>query len=116
MARQKTQAAGELRHRVVLQRQVETQNPTTGEIVRTWTTYATVWAAIKPLSVRNFIAAAADQSEVRAQVTIRRRADVQHEDRVAHRGLVYRVLGVLSDPVSGLEYQTLPVSEGVRIA
>lgn len=116
MAKRKTLPAGDLVHRVELQREVETQDPDTGEMTRDWQTYGAAWARVAPISVRNFIAAAADQSEVRAQITIRHRDDVQAEDRVLHRGLAYRVLGVLPDPESGLEYITLPVSEGVRVA
>lgn len=109
------QAAGKLRHKVELQEQQVEQDPVTGEMLTTWVTIARPWAEIVPLSAREFIAASAEQSEVRARITIRRRADVNASMRIVHRGLAYNILGVLADPVSGLEYQTLPVSEGVRI-
>lgn len=108
-------AAGKLRHRVELQDRVTTQNPNTGEMETAWQTVARVWAEITPLSAREFIAAGAEQSEVRARFTIRRR-DVSASMRILHRGLAYDILGVLPDPESGLEYITLPVSEGVRVA
>lgn len=109
------QAAGKLRHQVQLQEPVTTQDPVTGEMMVVWTTYAQVWAEIVPLSAREFIAAAAEQSEVRARIVIRQRDDVNATHRVLHRGLTYNILGVLADPVSGLEYATLPVGEGVRV-
>lgn len=109
------QAAGKLRHRVELQQPVTTQNPVTGEMQTVWTTYANVWAEIVPLSAREFIAAAAEQSEVRARITIRYRPDVNASHRVVHRGMRYDIHGVMADPVSGLEYQTLMVGEGVRV-
>lgn len=34
--------------------------------------------------------------------------------RITHRGKVYNIAGVLPDNMSGLEYITLPVSEGVN--
>lgn len=34
--------------------------------------------------------------------------------RILYRNKVYSIHGVLPDPDSGLEYLTLPVSEGVR--
>nr|WP_273544281.1 phage head closure protein [Luteimonas saliphila] len=105
-----------MRHRIELQAPVTTQDPITGEMETTWQTYARVWAEIVPLSAREFIAASAEQSEVRGRITIRRRADVNASHRAVHRGMAYDILGVLADPVSGLEYQTLPVSEGVKVA
>lgn len=107
-------AAGRLRHRVQLQSQVHTQNPTTGEITTSWQTQATVWAAVEPLSAREFIAAQSTQSEVTARITIRYLPGINAAWRVVHRGQVYNIHGVLVDKVSGLEYLTLPVSVGVN--
>lgn len=108
-------AAGRLRHQVELQEQMQTQDAQTGEVLVAWQTIARPWAAIEPLSARDFIAAQAQQSEVRARITIRRRTDINASMRIVHRGLVYRILGVLNDPESGFEFQTLPVAEGVRL-
>ena len=107
--------AGLLRHRVELQKITATQDQTTGEEVRAWATYATVWAAVEPLSVRDFIAAQAGQSETRGRITIRHRTDVTAEHRVKHGSTIYRVQGVMADKDSGLEYLTLAVSEGVSV-
>jgi SPP1 family predicted phage head-tail adaptor len=107
-------AAGKLRHRVALQQQVETQDPVTGEVAVTWQTQAEVWGAVEPLSAREFIAAQSTQSQVTTRVTIRQRSDVTAKWRVLHRGRAYNVHGVLHDPVSGLEYMTLPCSEGTN--
>lgn len=108
--------AGKLRHRVVIQRPVETQNSTTGATTVTWQDVATVWAAIEPLSAREFIAAQAENSKVSTRITVRYRADLTHEMRLYHaaKDKIYNIEGVLSDKESGLEYLTLPCSEGVR--
>lgn len=50
--------AGRLRHRIVLQTAVDTQDQTTGEPVRSWSTLATVWANILPMKGREIMAAA----------------------------------------------------------
>jgi SPP1 family predicted phage head-tail adaptor len=107
-------AVGRLRHRVELQAPVETQS-SSGSVSTAWVTQATVWAAIEPLSAREFIAAQSTQSQVNARIVIRRRSDITAKWRVLHtvRGTIYNIHGVLSDPDSGLEYQTLPVSTGV---
>lgn len=107
-------AAGKLRHRVALQEQIESQDATTGEVTPTWVTRAEVWAAVEPLSAREFIAAQSTQSQISVRITIRQRSDITAKWRVLHRGKAYNVHGVLADPVSGLEYQTLPCSEGTN--
>lgn len=108
--------AGKLRHRVVIQEPIEVQDDDTGAIEVTWTPIDTVWAAIEPLSAREFITSAAETSKVVARVSIRYRSDVTAKMRLYHaaKDLYYNIEGVLSDKESGLEYITLPVSEGVR--
>lgn len=105
--------AGRLRHRVSIERITRTQDPVTGAIVETWTGIARVWAAVEPLSAREFVQSAAGQSEVTARITIRTR-DILATDRIIHRGMVYNIRGVLADKDSGLEYITLPVAAGVN--
>lgn len=107
-------AAGKLRHKVLIQYPLTTQDPATGAMIVVWTDVASVWASVEPLSAREFIAASAEQSEVNGKVVIRRRDGIDATMRILYRGLAYHILGVLTDPVSGLEYMTLPVSEGVR--
>lgn len=108
-------AAGELRHRVQLQENVIGQDPDTGEQVSSWQTIAQPWAKIAPMSGREFLAAAAEQSEVRGRITIRYRGNVDATMRVVHRGQYYAIHAVLADAESGIEHITLMVSEGVRL-
>lgn len=108
-------SAGELRHVICLQRPQIEQDPTTGEMLTTWVEVATPYAQIVPSSVREFLAAGAEQSEGRGRIVIRYREDVDASMRVVHRGKVYAIHGVMADPVSGLEYLTLAVGEGVRL-
>lgn len=110
-----TLASGSLRHKVQLQQPVVAQDQNTGEMETTWQTIATPWAEIVPMSAREFVAAAAEQSEVRGRIVIRYRDGVDATMRVVHRGKWYAIHGVLEDKVSGLEYLTLMVAEGVRL-
>ena len=114
-----TLEAGRLRHRVKIQRKVESQDSTTGAMNVTWEDVATVWAAIEPVSAREFIQSKAYQSEVSARVVIRHREDVTASMRLVHSrpnkaDKIYNIEGVLPDKDSGLEYLTLPVSAGVN--
>lgn len=105
--------SGKLRHRVSIERVSYVQDATTGAMVETWAEIAKVWAAIEPLSAREFVQSAAGQSEVTARITIRAR-EILATDRIIHRGTVYNIRGVLADKDSGLEYLTLPVAAGVN--
>ena len=62
--------AGTLRHRLVIQRRTATQDSVGGQSTA-WTTIATVWAEISPLSGREQLAAQAVQAEITHQITVR---------------------------------------------
>ena len=109
-------ASGNLRDRAQLQKPVISQDPGTGEMVTVWLTIATIWADMNYQSVREFVAASAEQSEVRGYAMIRYRSDVDATWRVVYRGKYYRILGVMPDNESGREHLTLALSEGVRSA
>lgn len=104
---------GKLRHWIEIQERVTAQDPDTGVLTETWPTFAEVFAQVEPLSARDFIAAAAQQSKVTARVTIRFLEGVKPSMRIIHGSHTYQIEAVLADPKSGIEYQTLPVSEVV---
>lgn len=107
--------AGLLRHRVDIQERQRTQDADTGETTDTWVDlYTSVPAAIEPISVREFIASKAAQSEIVARITIRYRAGLDATMRIVHNGKIYNPAGWLPDKESGLEYLTAPCSEGVN--
>jgi len=105
-------AAGKLRHQVELQEFVEILD-SNGDRETFWGHVAFMWASVEPLSAKEFIAAQQMQSKVTARITIRRRSDINAGMRILFRDQYYNIEGVLSDPVSGLEYQTLPCSSGI---
>jgi SPP1 family predicted phage head-tail adaptor len=106
-------AAGKLRHRVTIQEQVETRD-SSGDVLIEWEDFAVVWAAVEPLSVREFISAQSMQSQIVARITVRYRDDLTATMRILHRDSVYNPQGWLPDPESGLEYLTAPCSAGVN--
>jgi SPP1 family predicted phage head-tail adaptor len=110
-------AAGKLRHRIILQEAVESQNADTGAMEIThWDDVAALWASIEPLSAREFIAAQAESNKVTAKIIIRYRAGINPRMRLFHeaKGVYYNIEGILADLNSGKEYMTLPVSEGLK--
>lgn len=106
-------AAGDLRHRVLIQQQVTTRDED-GVQTTSWVDVATVWASVEPLSAREFIQSGQTQAAVTARITIRYRAGLLPTMRLVHRGQVFNIAGLLPDKASGLEYITIPVSAGVN--
>lgn len=107
-------SAGLLRHRVTLQQPINIQDPDTGENTVTWLTVGHPWAQVVPSSGREFITAQAEQSEVRGRIVIRWNSFIDATFRVIHESRAHNIIAVLPDPVSGREFQTLMVDEGVR--
>lgn len=118
--------AGRLRHRIRIEQFVldvdsngnAAQDPNTGATSGQWTPVATVWASIEPLSAKEFIQSAATQAQIVARILIRHRAGLDDGMRLVHMvngvaGKIYNPHGYLADRDSGLEYFTIPCSEGV---
>lgn len=120
-------SSGKLRHRIRIERLEDVRDSAgdvvqdaNGEVAREWVSLATVWAAIEPLSVREFIQSDAKQSQLIARITIRYREGMDGTLRLVHvrkdgDGTVYDPAGFLPDKDSNLEYLTSPVSAYVSI-
>ena len=119
--------AGRLRHRIQIQRKVplldsngnDQQDPNTGETPYLWELFHECWAAIEPLSAREFIQSQSIQSQVSARIIIRAFDGITAAMRILHAPIgratvVYNIHGILRDKDSGVEYITFPVSEGVN--
>lgn len=106
--------AGNLRHRITIEKPGLTQDPVTGEMNPGWELVAKVWAEKRPSSAREFKQSQAGQSEITGEFQIRYREDVDATMRILHRGKIYNIEGALPDNKSGLEHLTLPYSEGVN--
>jgi len=104
-------SAGKLRHLVRIERPVQVGRSASGASQQSYALVAEVWAAIEPISGREFIASAATQSKVVARVVIRYRSDIDATCRIVHGAKTYNIEGVLPDKDSGREYLTMPVSE-----
>lgn len=104
--------AGDLRHRITLQKRGETRGPD-GEVIVGWVDFAAgVPASVIPLSGREFVSAGELQGEVQARVTIRWMDGVLDTMRILFDGELYAIKAVLPDPTAR-RHITLMVSEGV---
>lgn len=89
--------AGQLRHRIVIQRGSASQD-TFGAETTTWSTLGTVWAEVYDLSGREYILSRQAQSEELVRITLRYRSDVTVANRVTWDGHVYDIKSVIQDP------------------
>lgn len=80
--------AGTLRRRLVIE-QRSTSQDTAGEPVATWTTVATVWGDIAPISGRELLTAQAINTEISHQITIRYQAALADSKIMAGRRISY---------------------------
>ncbi|KXU38748.1 head-tail adaptor protein, partial [Ventosimonas gracilis] len=76
--------AGKLRHRVEIQRAINSQDAQSGANIEAWQTIARVWASLEPLSARDFIAAQAAQNQITARAVIRYRKQITAGMRLIH--------------------------------
>ncbi len=89
--------AGKLQHRVTIQAATETASPS-GAKSQVWNEYATVWAAVVPLSGRELVHAQQAQPDVTHKVTLRSGGTVTRDLITPKHRLLYgsRVLEILS--------------------
>ena len=92
--------AGELRHRIQLQSCAVSQDAF-GAPTKAWSTYATVWASVEPLSGREALIAQQANPELSHLVTIRYNSTVNAATRVLHDYAAQTIEGI--DLPSGSE-------------
>jgi len=85
--------AGELRHRITLQKPVHTRDAF-GESVTTYEDMATVYAAIEWQSGRRYVEAAQINAEVQGVTRIRYRSDVRPDWRIQYKERYIRIISL----------------------
>jgi SPP1 family predicted phage head-tail adaptor len=87
---------GKLRNKVELQNYT-TSADSVGQPTKTWTTFATVWAHIKPMSGREVITAEQPIGETTHTITIRYNSSIDESSRIRYydnvKG-VYRIFDI----------------------
>ncbi|HDR1907264.1 TPA: phage head closure protein [Pasteurella multocida] len=86
---------GKLRHRITLQKQVNTLNEF-GATVTEWQDFAVVWAEIKPFFGREYFAAQQMQSEITTQIFIRYLPEVLPTMRVKFGERFFEIVSVIN--------------------
>lgn len=86
--------AGELRHRIEIQTSTVTQD-SVGQPVYSWSTVATVWAAIRPMSGQELINAQAVHSQSTHRVIVRNYEGLNERFRFVYGSRIFNIVATL---------------------
>jgi len=103
--------AGQLKHRIVIEQQTQTKNAI-DEIILTWSTFCTVWAAIEPATGQSYYAANQLESKVDGRVRIRYRADLEPTMRIKFGDRILNIISIVHPQENHRELH-LMYSEGL---
>jgi SPP1 family predicted phage head-tail adaptor len=92
---------GDLSERVTFESYAETADGMGGQAVA-WSTFATVWAKVRPISGRERAQAGGLEAPANYEFTIRRRADLTESMRLTWRGETYNVRFIAVPPAGDL--------------
>ena len=99
--------AGQLKHRVTIQKNEKSQGPL-GEPINKWVDIATVWAEVKGIGGRDLIAGGTQFNEATMRIWMRYRPDVTTENRIK-----FQQTGVMG-PYFGIQ-AVLPDNDRTRL-
>lgn len=107
--------AGELRHRVLIQKEQKRRDADGNFEKSDWIDHVSVWAKVTPVSSRDLITSQAEMSEVTARMKIRYRTDIGTTMRVIWKNRIYAIDSqALDDDKTGNIYCTFNLSGGVE--
>ncbi|MEQ1178368.1 phage head closure protein [Acinetobacter nosocomialis] len=106
----------QLRHRITIQKPIQTQDQNTSKLITSWSNLTTIWAEVTDLSTRDVIAAKAANSTIQARAKVRYSSTTKLIDstmRVHFDGYFYKIDGnPMRDPDSRREYLTINLATG----
>jgi SPP1 family predicted phage head-tail adaptor len=80
--------SGRIRHRVTIQRFVQSEDDGIGGTVGNWKDIATIWAKVTPLSSKDVLISQQLKNNATHEVEIRYRIDINAKMRLLYRGRV----------------------------
>lgn len=83
-------------HRIKIQQRGTAQDEA-GQPIEAWTDVAQIWADIRDITGREFVAASAELSEVTTKIRIWRRGDVTAGMRVLRGATIYNIRAPLDE-------------------
>ena len=104
-----------LRHRITFQKPSGRTTNTMGEDVPVYEDYATVWAAVEPLTGREYAEAQKIRAETTYRVTVRYIAGITPNMRITHRDKTLNIASVLNVDERNIELQIMAVDGDVNV-
>lgn len=95
--------SGKLRHRIEIQKSIDTRSSSGAISGQTWEPFCYVWASIEPLSGREYFAAAQAQSSVTHKITIRYRAGIRVHYRAMWNNRIFDIQSILNREERNIE-------------
>lgn len=99
---------GKMKHYIALQHWSETRTAS-GFATQTYTTYASVWSALRTLSGRERLSAQQVNATLTHEITIRYRDDVQADDRIVWGSRIFDIKDVRNVDEADVEIRMLAV-------
>ncbi len=103
--------ASRLRHKITIETSSESAN-SYGEAVQTWTTYATMKAAVEPLNGREYFSGQQTDAEINTRFRIRYVAGITSKMRIAFDSRTFDIKAVINDQERNKEL-TIMATENV---
>lgn len=97
---------GTLRQRIIIQTSTTTTDGS-GISTESWTTFATVWASVEPLTMREMLSAAATDSKIDTRFIIRYRSGVLPTMRISYDSKYYNITQIINVGERDRELQLL---------
>jgi len=94
--------SGRLRDRITIQTYTDSLN-SYGELVKTWATFATVFAEITPISGREYLQSEQVRGEISHRIRIRYLAGILDKMQIVHGSRTFQIVAVLPDRTNARE-------------
>ncbi len=98
--------AGRLRHRVSVQSAVQTRTAD-GAVTQTWSTDRTAWAAIEPLTGREFFAEQQTQADVSHRILLRYKSGLTPRQRIVEGSRVFHIEAVINRNERNISHEVM---------
>lgn len=84
------------RDKLVSIQRLGTAQDSAGQVIETWTTTATEWASIEPVSAREFFAASGERAEITHKITMHYGVAVLPRDQVVYGDRAFEIKGTMN--------------------
>ena len=103
-----TIAAGDLRHRIAIQRLNPLQQPdSTGDLISSWQVLGKYWAFVRPLQGRELVNAKQIVETISHQITMRVIGPISAKDRIVFINRVFGIDHIYRDQETNIYYHLL---------